>query len=206
MGKILVRLIINKGLLKMYQPYGKRFLDFAFSFVLIIILFPIFIGVIILLYFTQKDIFFIQTRPGKNAKPFPLYKFKTLRDNQNLAPQERVTTIGKYLRKTKIDELPQLINILRGEMSFVGPRPLLSEYLAYYNDRQALRHRVKPGLTGLCQIKGGNRLDWQTRLELDVRYTEQISFIGDISILLRTIPVLLKPETEVIFSNYFTRT
>jgi len=137
-------------------------------------------------------VFFIQTRPGKNEKLFRMYKFRTMKNIYNkgnaLLPDiERITKLGMFLRKTSIDELPELLNILKGEMSFVGPRPLLEKYLPYYTEEERIRHKVRPGLTGLSQISGRNYVDWDKRLRIDLDYVSNISFWLDTKIILITI-------------------
>lgn len=144
-----------------------------------------------------NPVFFTQLRAGKNGKPFTLIKFRTMsndKDHQNafLPDAERLTGVGLFLRSTSLDELPEFWNILKGEMSLVGPRPLLLEYLPLYSHREAKRHNVKPGLTGIAQINGRNKLDWNDRLELDVWYVEHQSFLLDIKIIIRTLWVVIK--------------
>jgi undecaprenyl phosphate N,N'-diacetylbacillosamine 1-phosphate transferase len=146
-----------------------------------------------------SPIFFKQERPGKDEKIFKLYKFRTMTDKKdekgNLLPdEERLTSFGKLLRSTSLDELPELFNILKGEMSFIGPRPLLVEYLSLYNDDQKHRHDVRPGLTGLAQVEGRNLLSWEERFKLDVDYVNNLSFIQDIKIIFKTIKVVFKRE------------
>jgi sugar transferase EpsL len=174
--------------------------DLLFAFILLILLLPIFfiVTVVILLSY-GKPVFFKQTRPGLNEKPFELMKFRTMKDiyddNGNLLPDEkRITGPGKWLRKLSLDELPQLINVLKGEMSMVGPRPLLMEYLLLYNERQKRRHLVKPGITGWAQVNGRNALSWEAKFELDVWYVDHWSLAFDFKILGLTLIKVLKRE------------
>ena len=133
-----------------------------------------------------SPVLFRQVRPGRDARPFTLIKFRTMRDGEG-DDEERLTDLGRFLRSTSLDELPELWNVLRGDMSLVGPRPLLTRYLPLYSTRQARRHEVRPGLTGLAQVEGRNSLDWEERFELDVRYVDTWSFPGDVVIILRTV-------------------
>ena len=150
-----------------------------------------------------SPILFSQDRPGRCEKVFRLFKFRTMTDARDkngnlLSDEERLTDFGKKLRSTSLDELPELINIIKGDMSFVGPRPLLVSYLPYYNERERKRHSVRPGLTGLAQVSGRNNLKWNERFELDVKYAESISFIGDIKIILLTIQrVIMRTDVSV---------
>lgn len=184
----------------MYAKYIKRILDIIISFVSIIILLPVFLILAILIRVKLgSPIIFKQKRPGKNEKIFTLYKFRTMTnekdENGNLLPDEkRLTKFGKFLRSTSLDELPELVNILKGEMSLVGPRPLLVEYLELYNENQKHRHDVRPGLTGLSQINGRNNLSWEKRFETDVEYVNSISFKNDLYIILKTITKVLRRE------------
>ena len=147
--------------------------------------------------------FFYQLRPGKGERIFKIIKFKTMNDrrdaNGQLLPDaERLTKIGTFVRKTSLDEIPQLLNVLKGDMSLIGPRPLLVKYLPYYSKREQLRHTVRPGITGLAQVNGRNKLNWDDRLELDAQYVENLSFLLDIKILFRTIVnVLLRKDIAV---------
>ncbi len=150
---------------------------------------------ILILVFSKQKVFYSQLRPGLHGNLFRLYKLCSMTSEEN-TEERTVTGIGKILRKTSIDELPQLINILRGEMSLVGPRPLLPEYLALYSDKHARRHLVKPGLTGLAQINGRNHSSWQKRLDLDVQYVEQMSFILDLKIIGKTIFNITKSQGQ----------
>jgi len=182
----------------LYRKYLKRFFDFILSLLLLIFTSPLIIIISIILYITNKgEIFFIQPRPGKNEKIFFIIKFKTMNEKKNenselLPDDERITRIGKIIRKTSIDELPQLINVLKGDLSLVGPRPLLVDYLPLYNDFQKRRHEVKPGITGWAQINGRNAITWDEKFKLDVYYVENISLNLDLKILLGTLISVLK--------------
>lgn len=184
----------------MYRKYLKRLFDFLLSLIAFIILIPIMLLIsIIVCVKLGRPIIFKQKRPGKNEKIFTLYKFRTMTDEKdkdgNLLPDdERITKFGKFLRSTSLDELPELINIIKGDMSIVGPRPLLIEYLPLYNKEQKKRHNVRPGLTGLAQVNGRNNLDWEERFKEDVYYVENLSLIMDIKIILKTIIKVIKRE------------
>ena len=168
----------------MYRKYIKRWMDFVLSLIAIICLSPVLLVTAILVRVKLgSPVLFRQKRPGKDEKIFELYKFRTMTDEQdaegNLLPDEkRLTSFGKKLRSTSLDELPELFNILKGDMSIVGPRPLLVEYLERYDKRQRHRHDVRPGLSGLAQINGRNAIDWETRFEYDLKYIERISFLA----------------------------
>lgn len=184
----------------MYRNFIKRFLDILFSLLLLILLLPVFLILMILVKTKLgSPIFFKQDRPGKDGKVFKLYKFRTMTDAKDkdgnlLSDSERLTSFGKLLRSTSLDELPELFNILKGEMSFIGPRPLLVEYLDLYNEEQKHRHDVRPGLTGLAQVEGRNLLSWEERFKLDVLYVNNVTFMNDIKILFKTIKVVFKRE------------
>ena len=177
----------------MYHFFFKRLIDFVGSLILLILFSPIiFITTLLLLYINNGEPFFIQIRPGYKTKPFKIIKFKTMRDlmdkNGILLPDEqRLTKIGKLIRSLSIDELLQLINVLKGEMSLVGPRPLLTQYLPLYNSFQLRRHNVKPGITGLAQVNGRNAINWEEKFKFDIEYVENISLKLDIKILYLTI-------------------
>ena len=184
----------------MYQKYIKRLLDIILSSLAIIITFPIFliIGLLVLIFLGNPAIF-KQKRPGKDEKIFTMYKFRTMTNKKdkdgNLLPNElRITKFGNLLRKTSLDEIPEFINILKGDMSFVGPRPLLVEYLPYYTEEEHHRHDVRPGLTGLAQVSGRNLLDWKSKFSKDVEYVNNVSFINDVKIIFKTISIVLKRE------------
>lgn len=188
-----------------YREYIKRVLDFVFALLLLILLSPLLLVVTIWLHFANKGAgaFFTQERPGKDEKIFRLYKFKSMTDERdaegNLLPDaDRITRAGRFVRSTSIDELPQLWNVLKGDMSFIGPRPLLVRYLPYYTEREHRRHDVRPGITGLSQVSGRNNLKWDERLEMDVRYVEEICFILDIRIAIDTIKKVFGQENIVV--------
>ena len=182
----------------MYSRYIKRLLDFIFSGIALIVLSPIILAVALLVRIKLgSPVIFKQERPGKNEKLFGLYKFRTMTDEKdgegNLLPDEdRLTNFGRTLRTTSLDELPELVNIFKGDMSIVGPRPLLIRYLPYYKNEERIRHDVRPGLTGLAQINGRNNLNWDERLGLDVGYVKKITFIEDTKIVLKTIGKVLR--------------
>ncbi len=184
----------------MYAKFFKRLIDFVLSLVAVIILFPFLLIFTVIGGIVMKgNPFFTQKRPGKNEKIFKLIKFRTMtnaKDKEgNLLPDEkRLTGYGKFLRKTSVDELPELINILKGDMSIVGPRPLLVKYLPLYNKEQKKRHDVRPGLTGYAQAYGRNSLTWEEKFQKDVYYVENISFWLDIKIIFKTVSVVLKRE------------
>lgn len=182
----------------MYQKFFKPTLDFIISLLLLICLSPIIILVIVLLTITNNgDVFFLQKRPGLNKQPFQIIKFKTMRDQFDeyglpLPDAERITKIGKLIRSLSLDELLQLINVLKGDMSLIGPRPLLMQYLDRYSIEQARRHEVKPGITGWAQINGRNTLSWEDKFKYDIEYLENISFLFDLKILIKTLFLVFK--------------
>ena len=185
----------------MYQKYIKRNLDFIFAIILLIFLSPIMIlaAIAIKLEDPTGPIFFKQKRPGKNAEIFEVIKFRTMivdmeQDGKKLSDMERLTKVGSFLRKTSIDELPQLFNIIRGEMSFIGPRPLLVEYLKYYSPEQMRRHEVKPGISGWAQVNGRNAISWEEKFKYDIWYVDNISLILDIKIFLLTVLKVIKRD------------
>lgn len=184
----------------MYKRVVKPTADFFAALVGLIILSPLFILITILLFISNNGKpFFFQLRPGKNGKIFKIVKFKTMNDKKNAQKQllpdaQRLTAVGKFVRKTSLDELPQLINVLIGDMSLVGPRPLLTHYLHLYSDFQNRRHEVKPGITGWAQVNGRNAISWDKKFEYDVWYVEHISFILDMKILFKTILKVLKSD------------
>lgn len=181
----------------MYRHFFKRFFDFVLSLIAIIILSPVYIIVAILVRVKLgSPVIFTQERPGKDEKIFKMYKFRTMTDerdeNGELLPDiQRLTRFGRFLRNSSLDELPELFNILKGDMSIVGPRPLLVKYLPLYNDFQKHRHDVRPGLTGLAQTNGRNETTWEKRFEYDVIYSKNVSFIGDLKIIINTIKIVL---------------
>ncbi|MFN8334836.1 MAG: sugar transferase [Cyclobacteriaceae bacterium] len=184
----------------MYIRFIKPFFDVLFSAAALLITLPITLFVFIGLFFANKgQSFFVQARPGLKGKTFYVIKFKTMTDERdasgNLLPDEkRLKGVGKFVRKTSLDELPQLINVLKGDMSFVGPRPLLTEYLPLYDARQRRRHEVKPGITGWAQVNGRNAISWEKKFEYDTWYVDHLSFFLDIKILLLTVLKVLRAE------------
>lgn len=184
----------------MYKRFVKRCLDFLLSLAALIILSPVLLLVAILVRCKLgSPILFKQKRPGLHEKIFCMYKFRTMTDAKdeqgNLLPDEvRLTKFGKLLRSTSLDELPELFNILKGDMAIVGPRPLLVQYLPRYNERQHHRHDVRPGFTGLAQVNGRNSISWQEKFEWDVRYVENVSFLMDLRIIAKTVKVVLKRD------------
>ena len=184
----------------MYKKIIKRFLDFSIALIGLVLILPLFILVIVGLFFAnQGKPFFFQLRPGKNGKIFKIIKFKTMNDKKdnegNLLPDaNRLTKMGTFVRKTSLDEIPQLLNVLKGEMSLIGPRPLLPEYLPLYNESQRRRHEVKPGITGWAQVNGRNAISWAQKFEYDVWYVENVSFLLDLKILYQTIKKVFKRE------------
>lgn len=184
----------------MYQKYIKRGLDFILALIASIILSPVMLIVAVLVRVKLgSPVLFKQQRPGKNEKIFNMYKFRTMTDerdeNGELLPDEvRLTKFGKTLRSTSLDELPELFNIVKGDMSIVGPRPLLVRYLPLYNERQKHRHDVRPGFTGLAQVNGRNSISWEEKFEWDVKYVEHVTFLQDCRIILKTIGVVLKRD------------
>lgn len=184
----------------MYAKYIKRILDLILSLMALIVLMPLMIIIGILVRINLgSPIIFKQKRPGKNEKIFTLYKFRTMTDKRdidgNLLPDEyRLTKFGKFLRSTSLDELPELINIIKGDMAIVGPRPLLVEYLPYYTEEEKHRHDVRPGLTGLAQVNGRNALQWEERFSFDLQYVKNITFKNDMTIIFKTIGKVIKKE------------
>ena len=176
----------------MYKLIFKRTIDLFLSIFGFLVLLPITIIVFIILLFTNKGKpLFLQPRPGKNEKVFNIYKFKTMSDATDpqgklLPDEERITKFGTFLRKTSLDEIPQLINIIKGDMSLIGPRPLRVRYLPYYTKEESIRHTVRPGITGLAQVSGRNFLDWDKRLQKDIEYVNNMSFKQDFNILVKT--------------------
>lgn len=191
--------VLNKGE-TMYAKGFKRIIDFIVAFVAVGLLFPVFIVLIIVGAIAMKgNPFFTQSRPGKDEKIFKLIKFRTMTcekdaDGNLLPDEDRLTSYGQFLRSTSLDELPEIINILKGDMSLVGPRPLLVQYLPLYNQKQKRRHEVRPGLTGLAQISGRNAITWEQKFDKDIEYIDNITFIGDIKIIIMTALKVLKRE------------
>ena len=185
----------------MYKNFFKRIFDFFIALIALLLIGWLIGLVAIWLHFANKGAgsFFLQPRPGKNGKIFKVIKFKTMTDerdeNGSLLPDEkRLTKVGKFVRSTSIDELPQLINVLKGDMSLIGPRPLLVQYLSLYNEFQARRHEVRPGITGWAQCHGRNAISWQKKFEYDVWYVDNLSFIVDLKVLFLTIKKVFKRE------------
>ena len=183
-----------------YEKYSKRILDFLLSLIAIVILIPIILITALLVRVKLgSPVIFCQKRPGKDEKIFSMYKFRSMTDekdeNGNLLPDEvRLTAFGKKLRATSLDELPELFNILKGDMSIVGPRPLLVSYLERYNEEQKHRHDVRPGLTGLAQVNGRNAISWEDKFAYDVEYVKNVSFGNDLKIIFQTVGSVLKRE------------
>lgn len=180
-----------------YRPF-KRLADIVVSAVALVVLSPVLAAVALLVRADLgSPVLFRQTRPGKGAAPFTLYKFRTMRSSAEsgvaavATDEDRVTPLGRFLRKSSLDELPELFNVLKGDMSFVGPRPMLTEYVSLYTPEQARRHEATPGLTGLAQVSGRNALSWERRFALDVEYVDTMSPILDLAILLKTVGVVL---------------
>lgn len=183
----------------MYKHFFKRVIDFTISLVALLVIWPILLIIYIWLTIANKGAgaFFFQERPGKDEKVFKVIKFKSMTDERDaegrlLPDAKRLTKVGRFVRSTSIDELPQLINVLKGDMSFIGPRPLLVEYLPYYTDREKLRHTVRPGISGWAQVHGRNTVKWNDRLEYDAFYAEHISFPLDMKIFFMTVINVLK--------------
>lgn len=183
-----------------YEKYIKRPLDFILSLIALICLSPILLIVAILVRVKLgSPVIFKQKRPGKDEKIFTLYKFRTMTDEKDesgdlLPDSQRLTKFGKFLRSTSFDELPELINIIKGDMSIVGPRPLLVQYLERYNQEQRRRHEVRPGLTGLAQVSGRNAISWEKKFNKDVEYIDNITFIGDVKIIFKTVINVIKKD------------
>lgn len=184
----------------MYRKFFKRFLDIIISLVFILCFWWLYIVIIILVRIKLgSPVLFKQDRPGLNEKIFKMYKFRTMTDEKdkdgNLLPDaERLTKFGKFLRSTSLDEIPEFFNILRGDMSLIGPRPLLVEYLNYYTDDEKKRHNVRPGISGWAQVNGRNSLSWEEKFKYDIEYVEKLSFLFDFKIVLLTIKKVLKRE------------
>lgn len=185
----------------MYQHFFKRFFDFWISLIVLVIISPILLVVTVWLHFANKGAgaFFFQERPGKDGKIFKVIKYKTMTDERdaegNLLPDEaRLTKVGKFVRSTSIDELPQLINVLKGDMALIGPRPLLVQYLPLYSPEQARRHEVRPGISGWAQCHGRNAISWTEKFKLDVWYVDHVSLVTDLKVIWITIMKVLKRD------------
>ena len=189
----------------MYKHFFKRFFDFWISLIALIFISPILLVVTIWLHFANKGAgaFFFQERPGKNGKIFKVVKYKTMTDDQDengelLPDADRLTKVGRFVRSTSIDELPQLFNVLKGDMALIGPRPLLVQYLPYYTEREQLRHTVRPGISGWAQVHGRNTAKWDERLEMDAYYAEHVSLWLDLKVIAITIKnVLMRKDISV---------
>ena len=196
----------------MYKHFFKRFFDFWISLIALIIISPILLVITIWLYIANKGAgaFFFQERPGKDTKLFKVIKFKTMTDERdadgNLLPDaERLTKVGKFVRSTSIDELPQLINVLKGDMALIGPRPLLVQYLPLYSPEQARRHEVRPGISGWAQCHGRNAISWTEKFKLDVWYVDNVSLITDLKVIFITIKkVLFKEDINQVGGEWAT--
>ena len=190
-----------------YRFFFKRLIDLFTAILGLLIVFPVFVFLILVLAIVNKGTpFFVQKRPGRNEKIFSIIKFKTMTNakdkNGNLLPDEkRLTTIGKLVRKTSLDELPQLLNIVKGDMSFIGPRPLLIRYLPFYSETEKIRHSIRPGITGLAQISGRNLLNWDDRLKKDIEYVENLHFGLDFKIFIKTIQKVITSKDVVVNPN-----
>lgn len=190
----MMRFLNQQQIIHMYKNFFKRLFDFTIVLMILLVVLPFLLIVTICLLFTNNGAgaFFIQERPGKNGKIFNVIKFKTMTDERdaegNLLPDaERLTRVGRFIRSTSIDELPQLINVLKGDMALIGPRPLLPQYLPLYTPEQARRHEVRPGITGWAQVNGRNAISWQKKFELDVWYVDNCSFCLDVKIVFMTV-------------------
>lgn len=190
----------------MYKHFFKRVIDFTLSLLALLVIWPILLVIYIWLTIANKGAgaLFYQERPGKGEKIFRVMKFKSMTDERdadgNLLPNEkRITSVGRFIRKTSLDELPQLINVLKGDMALIGPRPLLPEYLPYYTERERLRHTVRPGISGWAQVNGRNAVKWDDRLEMDAYYVEHLGLMMDVKVILKTIKnVLVRKDIEVV--------
>ena len=189
----------------MYRKYFKRCIDLICSMIGFIVLSPFFLVIYIILLFTNngKPLFY-QKRPGKDEQVFHIMKFKTMtdakdKDGKLLPDEERLTALGDFMRRTSLDEIPQLLNVIKGDMSLVGPRPLRVHYLPYYSKAESIRHTVRPGITGLAQVSGRNSLNWDDKLAFDIKYVENITFLNDLMILLKTVRKVFKTSDKDIF-------
>ena len=196
---------------RIYERYVKRLFDVVFACVFLFLLSPVFLFTALAVRIgLGSPVIFRQARGGFGGREFMIFKFRTMTDKRGadgnlLTDAERLTRFGKFLRRTSIDELPQLVNILRGEMSFVGPRPQLAEFLPYYTEVEKVRHRVRPGLTGLAQASGRNSLPWKKRFELDAEYVERVSFWLDLKIIVMTVGALFRSEKNTESRGFFDR-
>lgn len=196
----------------MYSHFFKRVIDFTLALIALLLIGWLLVIIAIWLHFANKGAgaFFTQERPGKGEKIFKVIKFKSMTDERdadgNLLPDaQRLTKVGRFVRATSIDELPQIINVLKGDMALIGPRPLLVEYLPYYKERERLRHTVRPGITGYTQTHGRNNLSWDERLEMDAWYVEHLTFMTDMKVFFRTIyNVLARKDVQVITGDQKT--
>jgi lipopolysaccharide/colanic/teichoic acid biosynthesis glycosyltransferase len=188
----------DKKSLKIYGIYIKPVFDIVLAFLLSLLLLPIIFIIWFIVYIKfGSPVLYYQSRPGKNGKLFSIYKFRTMTNEKNsegilLSDSERLTIFGQFLRKTSLDEIPQLFNVIKGDLSFVGPRPLLVEYLPLYNDLQKKRHNLKPGITGWAQVNGRNAITWEDKFRLDIYYIENVSFVLDMRILFKTFLRVIK--------------
>ena len=192
----------------MYKHFFKRLIDFTIVLVALLIIWPILLIITVWLHFANKGAgaFFTQERPGKDGKIFKAIKFKTMTDerdsnNELLPDYMRITKVGKIVRSLSIDELPQMINVLKGDMSLIGPRPLLPKYLPYYTEKENLRHSVRPGITGWAQVNGRNNLNWDDRLRYDIYYVENLSLLIDIKVLCKTIINVINRKDITVVTN-----
>ncbi len=196
----------------MYKRFLKRVFDFIISLIALIAISPILLFVTIVLLIANKGgrVFFLQERPGKNAKIFKVIKFKTMTDERNsegdfLPDEKRITKVGKFIRSTSIDELPQLINVLKGDMALIGPRPLLVQYLPLYSKEQARRHEVRPGISGWAQCHGRNAISWTEKFKLDVWYVDHVSLVTDLKVIfITTKKVLFKEDINQVGGEWAT--
>lgn len=191
----------------MYRHYIKRFLDFWVALAALIVISPLLLVVAVWLHFANKGagVFFTQERPGKDGRIFRVYKFKTMTDERDsegrlLPDAQRLTPVGRFVRSTSIDELPQLVNVLKGDMSLIGPRPLLPEYLPLYSPDHRRRHEVRPGISGWAQCRGRNNISWKEKLDYDVWYVDHLSLWTDLKVIAITVKKVLKRE-DVILSD-----
>jgi lipopolysaccharide/colanic/teichoic acid biosynthesis glycosyltransferase len=193
--------------MKFYRSYGKRILDLVYASVALILLSPVFLIVALLVRIKLgSPIIFRQTRPGRGERPFTLLKFRSMAEKRdamgNLLPDSRrLGPTGDFLRQTSLDELPELINVLRGEMSLIGPRPLLVRYLPYFSSEERVRFTVRPGITGLAQVSGRNNISWDRRLQRDIQYVQSLSFVNDIEILCNTIFCVFRRDGYLVNEN-----